>query len=61
MSGDGKLMEMLTGYAASHQHPFNIFVHMIGIPTIMLGRPDSADLARDRDRWLSRSISHTSR
>jgi len=30
-------MEMLTGYAASHQHPFNIFVHMIGIPTIMLG------------------------
>lgn len=30
-------MEMLTGYAAAHQHPFNIFVHMIGIPTIMLG------------------------
>jgi uncharacterized membrane protein YGL010W len=30
-------MDMLTGYAASHQHPFNIFVHMIGIPTIMLG------------------------
>lgn len=37
MSEDGKLMDMLTGYAASHQHPFNIFVHMIGIPTIMLG------------------------
>ena len=37
MSRDGKLMEMLTGYAASHQHPFNIFVHMIGIPTILLG------------------------
>lgn len=37
MSHDGKLMDMLTGYAASHQHPFNIFVHMIGIPTIMLG------------------------
>lgn len=37
MSADGKLMDMLTGYAASHQHPFNIFVHMIGIPTIMLG------------------------
>ena len=37
MSSDGKLMEMLTGYAASHQHPFNIFVHMIGIPTIILG------------------------
>lgn len=37
MSTDGKLMDMLTGYAASHQHPVNIFVHMIGIPTIMLG------------------------
>jgi uncharacterized membrane protein YGL010W len=37
MSHDGKLMDMLTGYAAAHQHPFNIFVHMIGIPTIMLG------------------------
>ena len=37
MKSDGKLMDMLTGYAASHQHPFNIFVHMIGIPTIMLG------------------------
>jgi len=37
MSHEGKLMDMLTGYAASHQHPFNIFVHMIGIPTIMLG------------------------
>ena len=34
---DGKLMDMLTGYAASHQHPFNVFVHMLGIPTIMLG------------------------
>lgn len=34
---DGKLMEMLTGYAASHQHPVNVFVHMIGIPAIMLG------------------------
>ena len=37
MKTDGKLMHMLTGYAAAHQHPFNIFVHMIGIPTIMLG------------------------
>jgi uncharacterized membrane protein YGL010W len=37
MSTDNKLMDMLTGYAAAHQHPFNIFVHMIGIPTIMLG------------------------
>ena len=37
MASDNKLMDMLTGYAAAHQHPFNIFVHMIGIPTIMLG------------------------
>jgi uncharacterized membrane protein YGL010W len=37
MSNDGKLMAMLTGYAASHQHPFNVFVHLIGIPTIMFG------------------------
>jgi len=37
MQAEGKLMDMLTGYAAAHQHPFNIFVHMIGIPTIMLG------------------------
>lgn len=37
MARDGKLMDMLTGYASAHQHPFNIFVHMLGIPTIMLG------------------------
>jgi uncharacterized membrane protein YGL010W len=37
MAASGKLMEMLTGYAAAHQHPFNIFVHMLGIPTIMFG------------------------
>jgi uncharacterized membrane protein YGL010W len=37
MKTDGKLMDMLTGYAASHQHPVNVTVHMIGIPTIMLG------------------------
>ena len=37
MSSDGKLMDMLTGYAAAHQHPFNVFVHLIGIPTILLG------------------------
>lgn len=30
-------MDMLTGYAAAHQHPFNVAVHLIGIPTIMLG------------------------
>ena len=37
MDDDNKLMDMLTAYAASHQHPFNIFVHMVGIPTIMFG------------------------
>lgn len=37
MSTDRHLLEMLTGYAAAHQHPFNVFVHMLGIPTIMLG------------------------
>ena len=37
MKNEGKLMDMLTGYAAAHQHPFNVFVHMLGIPTIMLG------------------------
>ena len=37
MNTDSRLMEMLTGYAAAHQHPFNVAVHMIGIPTIMLG------------------------
>lgn len=30
-------MNMLIGYASAHQNPFNIAVHMIGIPTIMLG------------------------
>jgi len=34
---DSKLMDMLTGYAAAHQHPVNVAVHMVGIPTIMLG------------------------
>ncbi len=37
MNTNSKLMEMLTGYAAAHQHPFNVFMHMIGIPTIMFG------------------------
>ena len=37
MPRQNSLMDMLTGYAASHQHPFNVFVHMTGIPTIMLG------------------------
>jgi uncharacterized membrane protein YGL010W len=30
-------MDMLTGYAAAHQHPFNVAVHLVGIPIIMLG------------------------
>ena len=30
-------MEILTSYASAHQHPFNVAVHMIGIPSIMLG------------------------
>tara|TARA_R110002111_G_scaffold55961_1_gene95866 strand:+ start:190 stop:702 length:513 start_codon:yes stop_codon:yes gene_type:complete len=30
-------MEMLIGYAAAHQHPVNVAVHMIGIPAIMFG------------------------
>ncbi len=30
-------MDMLTGYVAAHRHPVNVVVHMIGIPTIMLG------------------------
>ncbi|MBT8077744.1 MAG: DUF962 domain-containing protein [Gammaproteobacteria bacterium] len=34
---DSKLMSMLAGYAAAHQHPFNVTVHLIGIPIIMLG------------------------
>ena len=37
MGNRGKLMEMLTGYAASHQHRANVLVHLVGIPTIMLG------------------------
>ena len=37
MNRNSKLMDMLTGYAAAHQHPFNILLHLIGIPVIMLG------------------------
>lgn len=37
MKTDSKLLDMLVGYAAAHQHPFNVFVHMIGIPVILLG------------------------
>lgn len=37
MSADSRLMDMLSGYAAAHQHPVNIAVHLVGIPVIMLG------------------------
>ncbi len=37
MTEDSKLMDMLTGYASAHQHPFNVAVHLVGIPTIMFG------------------------
>ncbi|MDX1480623.1 MAG: Mpo1-like protein [Woeseiaceae bacterium] len=37
MKSESKLMEMLVGYAASHQHPLNVGLHLVGIPTIMLG------------------------
>jgi uncharacterized membrane protein YGL010W len=37
MNTNSRLMDMLVGYASAHQHPFNIAVHLIGIPTIMLG------------------------
>ena len=37
MKKSPKLMEMLSGYAAAHQHPFNVAVHLVGIPVIMLG------------------------
>lgn len=37
MNKNKKLMEMLAGYASAHRHPVNIVVHLIGIPTIMLG------------------------
>jgi len=30
-------MDMLTGYAAAHQHPVNIAIHLVCIPVIMLG------------------------
>lgn len=37
MKTDSKLMDMLVTYAAAHQHPLNVFVHLIGIPVILLG------------------------
>ena len=37
MKASAHLMDMLVGYAAAHQNPFNIIVHLIGIPVIMFG------------------------
>ncbi|MFQ6005309.1 MAG: Mpo1-like protein [Woeseia sp.] len=37
MNKESRLMDMLVSYASAHQHPVNIAVHLIGIPTIMLG------------------------
>jgi len=37
MKQDGRLMEMLVGYAASHRHPVNVLVHLVGIPIILFG------------------------
>ena len=37
MKKESKLMEMLVGYAAAHLHPVNVAVHLVGMPTIMLG------------------------
>lgn len=37
MNDNNRLLDMLTGYAASHRHPINIAVHMVGIPAIMFG------------------------
>lgn len=37
MARSSKLMDMLVGYAAAHQHPVNVAAHFIGIPAIMLG------------------------
>lgn len=37
MQDDSRLMSMLTGYAASHRHPFNVAIHLVGIPSIMFG------------------------
>lgn len=37
MAKNSRLLDMLTGYAAAHQHPVNVGIHMIGIPAIMFG------------------------
>ena len=58
MNTNGKLMEMLTSYAAAHQHPFNVFVHMIGIPTIMFGVLIALSWLRFELPWMSFTLAH---
>ncbi|MEM8816549.1 MAG: Mpo1-like protein [Pseudomonadota bacterium] len=58
MNKESKLLEMLTGYAAAHQHPFNVTVHMIGIPTIMLGVLIALSWARIELPFMGFSLAH---
>ena len=58
MAADGKLMDMLTGYAAAHQHPFNVFIHMIGIPTILFGLLVPLSWVKLGDGALAVSLAH---
>lgn len=37
MRRNSRLLDILTEYAASHRHPVNVAVHMVGIPAIMFG------------------------
>lgn len=57
-SSESKLMDMLTGYAAAHQHPFNIFVHLVGIPTIMLGVMIPLTWVRIQTDWFGITLAH---
>lgn len=58
MERQNKLMGMLAGYAAAHQHPFNILVHLIGIPTIMLGVLIPLTWISVETRFVSFSLAH---
>jgi len=37
MHRNSRLMDMLIGYVSAHQHPTNVAIHLVGIPTIMFG------------------------
>lgn len=37
MKRNSRLMDMLVGYVSAHQHPLNVAIHLVGIPTIMFG------------------------